>query len=386
MKPFSHLRAPLGLALALDRVVLTHPDGRVVERHLEPWDGSATWPDLTHALVELATEGHGRPLAVAILPPLVESRRVELPKLDDDARRAVLRRDQGKHYPQAKSGMVVEGTPIGASIPQKLLVTRVSENLLLALEHGMQQAGIALGAVVPAEAAWLAGMGEGSGTRTFVTSAGVVSLQVENGALVAVRRGVATEGEDGVIAAARGAARVRAPELLSTSRRNFRVDGESRLFHRALGVVAAALFLAAVLHTLDLRRELAQVRARRAELHPEVERLIDLRTAAEGAASRVATLESLSRSRPRWIGVIARVSDGLPRDAYLTALRGTPDSLVLEGVAPQATSVFEALRATPGIVAVRAEAPYRQETDATGVPVEHFAFGTRWTPATRGGE
>lgn len=389
----SHFRTPVGLALATDRLtVVVGAEAR--ERTLLAWDGGPTWPDLATTLKELATEVDGRELAIALLPPLIQARMIELPRLPDAARRTVLQRDVLKYFPVGHGDYIVAGAPTGAAgSPEALLAAAAPEPLLVALFAAAAEAGLAIASVIPAEGAWLRlAPAEGAGVVTVTSAEGQESLLTQDGRLVAVRRrmstfevpGVATTlGEEQGAVAAREAPQVAGPLLLPVAEWERRARVERRLRQRAWIGVAAALLLACALEVIGLRRDLAAIEARRAAIHPQVEQLLTARAAAQDLEARLRVLDSLDATRPRWVTSFDRLAAGLPHDAYLSGIRGAPDSLVIEGIAPQASLVFEALRSTPGIVSVRAEAPYRPETRPDGVAIEHFAFGTRWDPTFR---
>lgn len=388
----SQFRTPLGVALAPDRLtVVVGAEAR--ERTLLAWDGGPTWPDLAATLRELAGEADGRALAVALLPPLVQARMIELPRLPAAARSAVLQRDVLKHFPVGHSEFIVDGAPTGgAGSPEALLAAAAPEPLLVALFAAAAEAGLEIATVVPAEAAWFRLVPqEGDGAVVIATEAGEETLVVQEGRLLAIRRrpleltGGIRLGEGQAAVAAREVSNVIGPLLLPVAEWERRARQERSIRRRGWLGVAAAFLLAATFELIGLRRDLALLRARRAEIRPQVQTLLVTREAAQDIETRLQVLDSLDATRPRWVAAFGRIATGLPRQAYLTGLRGTPDSLVLEGVAPEASLVFEALRSTPGVVSVRAEAPYRQETRDDGRAIEHFAFGTRWAPGSANG-
>lgn len=393
MKFLATFRTPVGVALAPDRALITDRGGAVHERSLHPWDGGSFWPDLEAALREARGQGVRGPLAFALLPPLVRSRGIELPRLAREDRRAVLQRDGTKHFP-LEEGIVVDGTPLtpGGS-PESLLVVAASEKLLDAILAASSAAGFEVAAIGPATWQWARRMDSAGGTVTVPAGEWQESITVAEGRLVAIRRrpiGEAPLGaslpDDPARMAARDVGAGGGPVLFPPREWERRRAAERGIRRRAWAVAAALLFLAIGADLIGLHRDLARVEARRAEIRPQVEALLAARGAAQDVEGRLALLDSLDASRPRWVSAFARLSASLPHQAYLTGVRGAPDSLVLEGVAPEASQVFDALRGFPGIVAVRAEAPYRQETGVNGAPVERFAFGTRWAPGRVGGE
>ncbi|HEX2202757.1 MAG TPA: PilN domain-containing protein [Longimicrobium sp.] len=71
------------------------------------------------------------------------------------------------------------------------------------------------------------------------------------------------------------------------------------------------------------------------------------------------------------------MAEHLPRDSYLTSFRAEGDSIVMEGQAPRASRVFDALRGVPGITGVRVAAPVRRDFPEGGAPVERFVLSAR---------
>jgi hypothetical protein len=72
------------------------------------------------------------------------------------------------------------------------------------------------------------------------------------------------------------------------------------------------------------------------------------------------------------------VSDALPGDAFLMALRTRDDSLIVDGLADHAARVFDALMKSNALVDVKAAAPVRRELQENGtVALEHFTIAAR---------
>jgi hypothetical protein len=169
-------------------------------------------------------------------------------------------------------------------------------------------------------------------------------------------------------------------------------DQETRREHarRATMIVvatAAALFvLAAGIELWGVKRQLADVQAQRAALKPQLATTLVGRMSVDGAWSRLSELTAAERDAPRWSVVLARLSEHLVSDAYLTGFRGRGDSVVIDGLADRAALVFNAIERTPGLSGVRAAAPVRREAPADGGdPMERFTLaarvGDRRTPA-----
>jgi len=82
--------------------------------------------------------------------------------------------------------------------------------------------------------------------------------------------------------------------------------------------------------------------------------------------------------------VIASLTDALPDDAHLLALRTRDDSVVVDGVADHAARVFDALEKADGLTGVRAAAAVRREIQEGGADaLEHFVIAARVVPPTR---
>ena len=78
------------------------------------------------------------------------------------------------------------------------------------------------------------------------------------------------------------------------------------------------------------------------------------------------------------------LSEAVPEEAYLTAVRTRQDTVVIDGLAEHAARVFDALAQTPGFVDVKAASPVRRELQDDGTALEHFVIAARVSqpPAT----
>lgn len=396
--------------------------------------------------IELAT---GAEASVALLPPLAEARHVVLPRLRADERRAVLTRDASRHFLMAagpsRSRWVADGWPAprSAASPEPLLAASAAEALVTAVADAVRGAGWRLATILPAHSAWLAAARSSSDGHAIVVSvpdggsddeacleilvaaAGEVPLvrrarprralaileklyaPADPGALA---RPVTLIGDPSMIGpigdalAARGATvslassadagavaalhvmQASGPELVAGVVRVERAR-RSRGLTMRLAAVAATLAAAAVgLAWWDAERELDVLRAHRAEQRIVVGKVLDAREAIGRLGDRVAIMDSLERSAPRWTTAFALLGAHLPRDAHLSAVRARGDTLVLEGVGHRAASVIEALRGAPGVASVRLDAPVRSEASgASGVePLERFTLLVRLAAPGRG--
>jgi Tfp pilus assembly protein PilN len=105
------------------------------------------------------------------------------------------------------------------------------------------------------------------------------------------------------------------------------------------------------------------------------------RNTVDAAYRHLATLTAIERTSPQWSGVIANLSESVPDDAYLSAIRGRGDSLLVDGLASHAARVFDAVEKTSGLVDVRAAAAVRRELQDDGKALEHFTIAARALPA-----
>lgn len=361
---------------------------------------------LEAALRPLAARfGASGAVSVAILPPLGTTRLIELPRLTARERRALLVRDVERHFPEASGAQEVEAVPVRAARGRQLVrASRAEAALIEEIERAVAAAGWTVDRVVPADLAW------GAAARASAKDArGVIvvydgvwrAIRLGRGGVELVRRSpvaldaaaaaslldvpapnvvvlnAATGDADAAVIAARFAADPTAGLLRSEEARRASAARNRRWARRAL-LAAAALFLASAgLEIWGLHRELDAVRARRDEIRPAVVEAMAARDAMTAVTDRLATLDSADRAAPRWSTVIAALAEQLPRDAYLSAFRATADTIRLEGTAAQATGVFEALQRAPWMTSVRAEAPIRQESDASGGSAERFALAAQ---------
>lgn len=135
-------------------------------------------------------------------------------------------------------------------------------------------------------------------------------------------------------------------------------------------VLAAAsvflLMIAAGAHLWGVRRELAAVQARRAEIAPTVARAREMRAGVELLRTRLATLSKLERGGEEWTRAIAALAAALPDSAHLRTLAADSAGFRVAGVARSAAEVVPALEAHPGFRHVSLAAPVRFEQGDAG--------------------
>jgi Tfp pilus assembly protein PilN len=150
---------------------------------------------------------------------------------------------------------------------------------------------------------------------------------------------------------------------------------------RATRLVAAAALvltmLGAAAQLWGVRRQLQTVHDQRASLASRLSTTLAGRTSLDAAYRMVSALSVAQRGVPEWSRTIVGLSDAIPDDAYLTAFRTRGDSLIVEGLAVRAASVFDAMEQLPGLANVRAASPVRRELQDDRTALEHFTIAAR---------
>jgi hypothetical protein len=379
-------------------------------------------------------QGDAIALHVALLPPLAQLRHLQLPRMRDDERRRVLTRDAARYFLGAREPQVIAASVLGArrGSPVPVLAAAAPASLVDAIFAAAESGRWEVESVRPAHEAWAAAVDAVSARAShavFVHAetawvlpldpetpilrrcttarherlqhileeeaaapAAIVLGEPDTAADVADRlRGAGVEvlPTPGSIAglSAGALAAVFAPAVqgavtLLPERMHAARAASSRRLVRTLALAAAALVLVAGGARLwGMHRELDTVRGRRAELRARVTRALDARDTLQRLTLALETLAHLEASSPRWATVVAHVAHALPVDAHLTALRGSGDTLALEGRAARAADAFRAIGDAPGILSVRASAPIRQEVVPGQDPVERFALAARLAAA-----
>ena len=369
-------------------------------------------------------------VAVALLPPLAEVRSITLPPLADDERDRFLARNAARYFLGARGAQEVGSAVMtgggGASVT---MAAAAAQAVITAVELAVADAGRRLWQTVPAEAAWVAAaiaawpaFAKGTAHVLVVREARAELLAMFDGALTGVRRfrtdadaahvarvvgrdaplgilgapmlatawrgalagqGVTARLADGPAAADADAlaARHAGDALVLAIRSDAARESDRRAVRssawRTTAAAAALLVIAALVHALGIRRELASVRAERAAIRPQVEATLAGRTSVDAVYRDVSALAAAAANAPRWSQVLAAVTGGLRDDASLTAFRARGDSIFIDGVAERAAPLFDDLARVAGVSGVRATAPVRREAAEGEQPVEHFAIGAR---------
>lgn len=408
---------------------------------LEPPIGDGSWPSLANALSELARRlgvSDGT-LVVSLMPPLTEVRRLELPPLRDDELQRLLTRNASRYFVNARGPQVVGVSRLGRRKrggPAPVIAAASSMRLVAAIHTAAAQSGWIVDSVAPAETAWSAGarslwpaFARDEAHLIVANDDRTDLLYLENGRLTGVRRYRAGAAEAGMIADALGpSARVgiagppAAREALSEPLARFGVRalmpageaaaiadrgdllaaqfaGDSggpflrsedataedharstKLAWTLAGIAAVLLLFSAGVELFGIKRQLRTVRAERAELRGQVAATLIGKTTLDATSRQLAALNGIDRASPRWSTIITRLSESVPREAYLTAIRVRQDSLIVDGMGAHAARVFDGLANTKGLVDVRAAAPVRREAQDDGPALEHFTIAARVRP------
>jgi hypothetical protein len=406
---------------------------------LEPWAADATsWPSLARALAELAAAlrvSDGM-LAVSLLSPLIEVRRLDLPPLRPGELQQLLARNAGRYFVNARGPQAVGAAPTvrrGRGAPVPVVAAAASARLVAAIHAAASESGWTIESITPAEGAWAGAaletwpmLARQSAYAVIASADRTDVLQLENGRLVAVRRfragaadgemiadtmgstarvGIAGEtGPRKELAAAlslRGvsvmtpaggsgnegegpeslAARYAGAEIGPVLRSDDRVAGDRMRARSAAWwmIAASAVLLAAAggVQYWGVRRQLRMVLAERARLRPELNTTLLGRTTVDAAYAQLAALDTIDRTAPRWSATIATLSQTIPDEAHLAAIRTRGDSLIIDGLADHAARVFDALSKTRGLADVKSAASVRRAAEEGGGAKEHFTIAAR---------
>jgi len=340
-----------GIALSDTKVAAVAAGGGAPwQRTLSPLEGNQ-WGALAQALREGVDAGAiSSPVRIALLPPLVETRTVSIPPVNEADARRLLTRAASRHFVGAREPVEVgvAASPSGAA----RLAAAVSARVLRAILDAAREAQLDVDVVVPAQSALAGGAqrtrsGAPAAPRAFLVAFDETTelLIIEHGVLVDVRRFRRRGDEDAIAEATRAigdVTQVADPLTASAAAMaTHAADGWSMMLNGARADGAG-----------------------NARSNAPAWRLL-------GAAALLAlgTVDG-----PAWSGVLAAVGEALPSDAFITHLRAHGDTLVLEGNAVRATTAFDALAAAPWVRAISASAPIRRETADDGAVTEKFEF------------
>jgi hypothetical protein len=402
-----------------------------------PPDGSS-WPSLAAALAELkrATGGTAGTLAVALMPPLAEVRRLDLPPVKDEELQRLLARNASRYFVNARGPQMFGASAAGRRVrgaPNAVVAAAAPMRLMAAVRAAAEQAGWNVSSIAPAESAWAGGAvaiwpelarakrwalvghedrtdllelerGRLIGVRRFRAGTADVDIIAEtvgraaklggmgnatgsNAIAAALRdRGVvllspshewASSIAAGDLAAAHFAGQEAGPLLRSVDAVATERDQTRRSVVRLAAVAASLMMLAAGTELWGVHRQLGLVRAERERIRPQIAATLLGRTTVDATSRQLTALSSVERAAPQWTAIITALSQAITDDAYLTAIRARGDSLIVDGLAEHASRVFDALQQTKLLVDIKSAAPVRRERQEDGTALDHFTISAR---------
>lgn len=409
---------------------------------IAPFGGNGgAWTELTDALRALARDAgvsDGR-LTVALMPPLAEARDVDLPPVSEAEVLQLLGRSATKYFVSARGPQVVgavQGRRANDDGESSTVAVAASSRLLNAIHDAVAAAGWTLEAVIPAEAAWGAAAArwtarkKGRAQLLIAHADRTDLLHIEDSRLVGLRRfrvgaadasliaqassngagplsvvgtpdarreltrqlaaaGITVDTPAGVVAevaenpdllAAAFAGPDAAPRLVTESARA-RAAARVRSVATRIAVAAGFFVLAGAGTELwGARRELNSIRAQEARIKDQLSVTYVGHATVQATYNQLTALANADRSAPHWSAVIASLSDHLPPEAYLTAIRVSVDSIQIDGRAKHAQAAIDALAHTPVLVGSRVTGPVRRVTPPDGPAYEEFRVGGRLAP------
>lgn len=403
---------------------------------LEPFTSeTGLWPSLTAALRDLARNTAGGTLSVVLMPPLAEVRALDLPALREDEQRMLVTRNAQRYFVGARGQQLVA---VAASrrraASEPTVVAAASMRLITAISAAARDSGWMIDSIAPAEGAWAAAAkalwpafaqrtgqlivlhhdhtdmihlrdGRVDGVRRFrsgAADASRIAEAINTNTPAAPRVGVVGNSESRKeLTRALSAAGISVngpsaqfldvaelPEQLAAAfagpkndlvlrTDDLRGAQQKRAKRFALYIAAAAVVLVIIAGTIELwgvRRQLRDVQAQRAALKPKLAATLVGRTSIETAYRQLGVINASERTTPQWTVALVRIAEHLNEDAYLTAFRGRGDSVVVEGIADHAASVFTDLEKTPGLSRINAAAPVRREAPNGADATERFTI------------
>lgn len=403
-----------------------------------PAADGGSWPSLASAFAELARAigVDSGVVAISLMPPLTEVRRLELPPLKDDELQRLLSRNATRYFVTARTPQIVGTESTGRrakGAPVRVVAGSASARIVAAIRAAALQSGWTVESVAPAQSAWAAASvalwpvpAKQNAWSLIASQDRTDLLQIEGGRLVGVRRFRAGAADTASIAETLGAgARVgiagvldarqelsaalsahsisangpggewsnaaEDPALLSAYfagrevgpilRSDETAAVERDRVKRAAWMLGAAAVMLVVLAGLvelwGVHRQLGIVRAERARIRPQIAATMIGRTTVDATSRHLAVLNSVDVTQPEWSAVIATLSQAITDDAYLTSVRVRGDSLIIDGLAEHASRVFDALERSKVLIDVKSAAPVRRELQEDGTALDRFTIAAR---------
>ncbi len=178
-----------------------------------------------------------------------------------------------------------------------------------------------------------------------------------------------------VVVAGTGAA---APILLPVGSLGRRRLGR---FERGAFLLLAILSLAALASPIvHDRLHLAAVERETRAMAPQIQALLEARTAQQSVAERVAAPLRLKASRPPLVAVLDNLTKAIPDGSWIQTLSLSGRELVIDGLSPSAATLALALEKSGGFTKVTFRTPIARDA-ATGL--EHFQLSALVAEAAR---
>jgi hypothetical protein len=440
MKRFMGKSAQVGLAIGSDRITAVVPGTALTASVEVAVTAETDSRALTHALFELqrslaAAAGQSFDFAtvdVALMPPLYEARLIPLPPVSNAEARMILQRDAGRHFVSGAiaRAIAVEMPPRDSNLPA--FAVAAPATFLELMHSAATSIGWQVRRIVPAIAAWLhaadaAATPRGSSRLIVAASTDVVHVLRVETAPVQLRR-VPVDALDDLAAAAGngpgyawvwGEADSRAAVEQMLARLGWQLQplslgqhdsqlaaahhaghGKLELIPQSLAVAqssyqrALALRLAGIAALLVLgagavelwgaQRELASLRAQRAEIRKDVTPLLAMRDSVAALEQRVSQVDALKGDGPGITAALFDLAMLLPEDAHLRSLHATGDTLVMEAAGSRAGLALEAVRSSSALRDVRLKGTVEREMQSGETTAERFTFAARlgWRDST----
>lgn len=417
------MRRTLRVAVGRQYLVGLWPDGQV------RYSGAETPAAAAASILAWAAEVSAKRVEWTLLPPLVDVRLIRLPRLRQREIGTVLTRNVSKYFPAAKSAQV-----IGWQIVKRergalddLLVGAAPEDVINEIRGSLEAAGLVVGAPSPAHVGWVAA----ADVRGRQRRQGVLGVELHDRAYLLAFRGLqltatsvlpaspddrraarARELSQGgpvlelaprqapiagaedvlpfdprsraaVLAAVHFASRENPLRLFTASERASRRRRNRLRATWTASAAAVLVLLAGALELWGLQRELRAISAEREEIAAAVSLALERRQTLETLRSQITAVDSLERSAPTWAGLITELSTRLPRTAHLSVLRGTVDSLTVNGAARNPEEAIDSIRGLYGVAALHSLQPSRRERSESALQL--FSVRLQLTGPAAGG-
>jgi hypothetical protein len=419
----------LSLAIGTNRLTADHP--RLAEPVSVPWSYPAEAEELESALTAafgaLSTklaQAIGRPLngvlaRVVLLPPLAQTRVVQLPPLKKAEAQLVLQRDASRYFPGGTGPRALAVRVPGASKDHSTLAVAASAALIENIRVAAATNGWRVGQVVPASAAWEAAAAslknQKFGALVAVIDETAHVFTMNGGRITNVRR-VSAQASD--IASAVGGAtatalladkderetlrtelkaaglEVTALELDPASAATAHSKGSdlqlvtpslmqmhsARRQTHALAWAAAAMILvigAAAVELWGWQRELVGVRQQRADIRTKVVPLLAARDSLNLLQQRHLQIEGVAAQAPKLTPALFDLAMVLPSETHIKSLRANGDTLIVEAEGGRAGDAIEALSSAPNLRDVKVRGTVDRELEDGSMAGERFTLMAR---------